>query len=88
MKDAREAIPPRAVRGSGQKGLTATKAVAILVATTITVGIVGYVLLGVVDHAGTHTVSTCASPAPRCGGNTTSSAVVGFAVPDFVGARA
>ncbi len=78
MKGAREESGVPAFRESGQRGLSPTKAVAILMAVTITVGVAGYFVLGAVEHVGTHTVSSCSPHGPRCEGNTTSANEVGF----------
>ncbi len=79
MKDVKEASPAPTFRESGRRGLSPPKAVAILIAATIAVGVVGYVVLGEIEHVGTHTVSTCSPPGPHCGGNTTTSEAVEFA---------
>jgi len=79
MKGAKESYPVPAFRDSGRSGLSPTKAAAILIAATVTVGAVGYFVLGVIEHEGTHTVSTCSPHGPHCGGNTTASDGIGFA---------
>jgi len=76
MRGAKEG---ESVRG----GLSPTKAVAILTAVAVTVGAVGYFVLGAVEHVGTHTVSTCSPHGPRCEGNTTTSNAIGVAGSEF-----
>jgi flagellin-like protein len=83
MTGGTEGYPVPAFRESGRRGLSPTKAVAILIAATVTVGAVGYFVLGAIEHVGTHTVSTCSPHGPRCGGNTTASDVIGFAASEI-----